>query len=214
MHASPKLSITEYTLDQDLFQATKLDQQPRLRVSQPGRIQVVLGLGSKIEQELHVEPIVEDEIRVSRRRGGGCAVLLTPGCTLVSLCLHAPGFGENRRHFDRISTWLIQGLDALGYPGVYQDGISDLCQADRKVAGACLHRSRDTLYYSVSLLVQLEIERIERYLRHPPREPAYRRNRSHTDFLAALTGQASIQDAQVLGQRLRPVLSASLDSLI
>ena len=123
---------------------------------------------------------------ILRRRGGGCAVLLDPGNVVVSAALAARGIGDNLRHFARLSRWLIDGLDRLGIHGLRQAGISDLAVGQRKVGGACIYRSRGLLFYTASLLVAPDLERMERYLRHPPREPDYRAGRRHRDFVGAL----------------------------
>jgi lipoate-protein ligase A len=165
-------------------------------------------MGSRPEQELHLDRCIDDEVPVLRRRGGGCAVVLDPGNLLVSACLHAPGFGDNPGHFRRLSEWLIQGMGRAGVAGLRQEGISDLALGDRKVCGASLHRSRDTLYYSASLLVQPDIALVERYLKVPPREPDYRRGRSHADFMGSLVARPKPADSEELFTRLRRILKA------
>jgi lipoate-protein ligase A len=180
------MEIGEYTRDLDLFQATRDDRNPRWRVSIPDGIQVVLGRSSKPDDEIHLPACQADGVPVFRRPGGGCAVVLDPGNLVVSWAGHAPGIGDNQKHFSRLSSWLIEALAAAGITGLQPAGISDLAIGDRKVAGACLHRSRDTLFYSASLLVDADIGLMDRYLKHPPREPEYRHGRSHADFVTTL----------------------------
>lgn len=162
-----------------------------MRIYRPPGPMVVLGRGSKAEVELDMDACERDQIPVYRRRGGGCAVVLDPGNVIVSVALRIDGIGGNQAHFDRISRWLIRGLDRIGLSGVRQDGISDLVLGDRKVAGASLYRPRGLLHYSVSLLVRPDLELIERYLAHPPREPEYRRGRPHAQFVRALLDASS-----------------------
>jgi len=180
------LSIGDYDADADLFAATARDGRTRVRIQRPDRVQVVLGRGSRPEQELFAEACRADGVDVLRRRGGGCAVVLDPGNLVVAVCLRAPGIGENRRWFERINRRLLDTLADLGAPGIEAAGISDLALGDRKVAGCSLHRSRASLYYAASLLVEPRIELMTRYLRQPPREPDYRRGRAHADFVAGL----------------------------
>ena len=47
-----------------------------------------------------------------------------------------------------------------------------------------------------------DVTLMERYLRHPPREPDYRRRRSHTAFVEALSPGINPQEMDVLLQRL------------
>jgi lipoate-protein ligase A len=65
-------------------------------------------------------------------------------------------------------------------------GISDLAIGDRKVAGSSLRLWRGRVLFQVSLLVDLDVGVLERYLRAPSREPDYRRGRTHRDFVVTL----------------------------
>ncbi|HEB84320.1 MAG TPA: hypothetical protein ENI92_04885 [Bacteroidetes bacterium] len=108
--------------------------------------------------------------------------------------------------FDRCTTWLIEGLDRAGVPEVRRAGISDLAIGGRKLAGSAFYRRKNLAYYSASLLVDPDLALIERYLRHPPREPEYRRGRAHRDFLTTLREAAGIHDAEGFARRLRGTL--------
>lgn len=175
-----------YTYDDDLIKAAHRDGQTRVRVYRLTDMAVVLGSGSRPEVELHLDTCWTDKVPVLRRRGGGCAVVLDPGNVIVSVVMNKLPFGHHRRHFDMLTDWLIAGLTRIGLPGIGQAGICDLVLGDKKVGGACLHRSRDLLCYSASLLVEPDVDKATRYLKHPPREPAYRRGRSHRDFMGSL----------------------------
>jgi len=41
-------------------------------------------------------------------------------------------------------------------------------------------------HYQGSLLVNPKLQKIDRYLKHPTREPDYRQNREHLDFVTSL----------------------------
>jgi lipoate-protein ligase A len=179
-------SWPRYSYDDDLITATRRDGRTRVRVYRLTDTVVVLGSGSRPESELNRAACQVDEVPILRRRGGGCAVVIDPGNVIVSVVAAGLPFGQHRQHFDALSDWLIAGLSQIGLRGIRPAGICDLVAGDRKVAGACLHRRRDLLYYSASLLVIPDIERVARYLKHPPREPDYRRGRPHADFMAPL----------------------------
>jgi lipoate-protein ligase A len=195
-----------YVTDDDLIEATRRDGEARMRISRPPGPMVVLGRGSKAEVELDLDACERDQIPVFRRRGGGCAVVLDPGNVIVSVVHPIAGIGGNQAHFDRISRWLIGGLDRIGFPGIRQEGISDLVLDDRKIAGSSLYRPRGLLYYSASLLVRPDLKLIERYLAHPPREPEYRRGRPHAEFVRALVAGSSSLSAEDVEGDLRETL--------
>jgi lipoate-protein ligase A len=175
-----------YTYDDDLMDAARADGRTRVRVYRITRPVVVLGSGSRPEVELNLEACQRDGIPIMRRRGGGCAVVLDPGNVIVSVVATGLPFGRHRRSFDLLTQWLIDGLARIGIPGVGQAGICDLALGEKKIGGACLHRSGDLLYYSTTLLVDPDIDLAMRYLRHPPREPDYRQGRDHADFMGSL----------------------------
>jgi lipoate-protein ligase A len=77
---------------------------------------------------------------------------------------------------------LEKGLLPLN-PNVRFCGTSDLAIADRKFSGNSLRCKRNHLLYHGTLLYDFPLALIERYLAHPPRQPAYRRGRSHRDFV-------------------------------
>lgn len=181
------LAIGTYDDDDPLLEAVAADRRPRHRVYRPGAVRVVLGRGSRPEKELNIDACREDGVTVQRRHGGGCAVVLDPGNVVVSVVLPATGFAGNRGHFARLTEWLVAGLGAAGIGGLRQRGISDLALGERKVGGACIYRTRELLFYSVTLLAEPRVALIERYLAHPPREPDYRRGRPHAAFVTSLS---------------------------
>jgi lipoate-protein ligase A len=183
-------SFPRYCYDDDLIQAARRDGRARVRVYRLIDTAVVLGAGSRAITEVRLDACQENGIPILRRRGGGCAVALDPGDVIVSLVAVGLPFGHHRRHLDILTNWLIDGLARIGLPGVRLEGICDLVYGHRKVGGACLHRSRDLLHYSASLLVDPDIERVTRYLKHPPREPDYRQGRSHAMFMGSLLALA------------------------
>lgn len=201
------LDIQPYDLDDDLMAATVTDGQPRLRVSHHRGAAVVLGRGGRPERELRLANVQGDGVKVLQRPGGGCAVVLDPGNVIVAVTLPLPGIGEITSAFARISRWLIEGLAHAGVPGVEQRGISDLALNGRKIGGACVYRTRNLLYYTTTLLVAPDLDLVDRYLLHPPREPAYRQGRRHRDFLGCI----SDVDVDTEPERFAALLRNSLD---
>ncbi len=207
------MEIGDYDRDTDLVAACRRDRRPRLRVRRPDGVQLVLGLGSRPERELHMAACQADGVAVLRRRGGGCAVVLEPGQLVLAAALHAPGLGGNRAWFDAINAAVIAALQAVGLPAPERAGISDLALGGRKVAGASLHRGRDTLYYAASLLVAPRVELMTRYLQHPPREPAYRCGRAHADFVRGLAEHLAPPAIAALAPELATALQPRIAAL-
>lgn len=204
--------IPAYDLEDGLLGAA--GDATRVRIYSVDAPMVVLGRGSRAEREVDLEACREDGVELRRRRGGGCSVVLDPGNVVVTASVPAPGIGDNQRHFDRMCTWLMDGLEAIGVTGVRQTRISDLAVGDRKVAGCCIARRPGRLLFSAALLVDADLDRLERYLRHPPREPDYRRGRSHRDFVTRLADRpgapAPAHFAAHLARALSPPPSGGL----
>jgi len=196
------LPIEMYEDDEFLIRGTLRDGRPRLRVYRPSRTMVVLGRGSIPAVELELDACLADGVPLYRRRGGGCSVVLDPGNIIVSVAQPEAGLNHTRRHFDLLTDWLLGGLRAIGLVGVYRDGSSDLALAERKIAGSCVYRSPGMLYYSTTLLVEPDVDKIERYLKYPPREPEYRGKRSHHEFVGRLVGVGGITDTAHLATEL------------
>lgn len=184
--AATGLRIGSYDEDATQIEATRRDRLARVRAYRPESQLVVLGRGSKAAVELHVEACRADAVSIARRHGGGCAVLLDPGNVVVSVTLPCDEIGGNTQRFAALSEWMIQCLAACGIRGVAHDGISDLVLGEFKISGSCIRQWRDAVYYSATLLVEPDVAAMQRYLAHPPREPAYRRGRSHAEFCLPL----------------------------
>jgi lipoate-protein ligase A len=189
---------------------TRGDQQPRVRVYPWEGVAVVIGRGGKQHLELDRAAIAAAGVPLYRRPGGGCAVVLDPGNVIVSVVLPLPGLSGITTAFGAISSWLAEALGQLDLGPVVQRGVSDLVVDDRKIGGSCIYRTRNLLYYSTTLLVQPDLDLVDRYLPHPPREPDYRQGRHHRDFMGRL---AWPDDSAGLAVRLQESLSVSLLSL-
>ncbi len=209
----PDLETVPYDLDDDMLARTRDDQQPRVRVYEPPAISVVIGRGGKQELELNTSNIETDGTTLYRRPGGGCSVVLDPGNLIVSVALPLEGIGMIKTAFAAVSDWLIDALTACDVPGVRQLGISDLAIGERKIGGSCIYRTRGLVYYSTTLLMDPDLDLVERYLLHPPREPDYRRCRSHRKFMGSLRTLHLPPGNADLAYRLHIMLNLRLEDL-
>ena len=178
--------VKTYAFDQHLLDRVRHTGEPDTAIYPFAFPAVVAGRGSDLEAEIRLSRCARDHVPVFRRKGGGCSVFLDPGTLIVSIILPAHGFAGIQRLFNQCNHSLVHSLEAVGLSGIYQDGVSDLVLADRKVGGTSLYRSNNLAYYSASLLVSTDLDAMDRYLFHPPREPDYRKHRSHRDFVMRL----------------------------
>ena len=174
-------------IDDDILERAR--ESIALGLWEPKSPMVVLGSSNDAEREADVARCKADGVPILKRYGGGGAVLLHSGCAVLSIGLWVRQAFQNKFYFERVNAAVIAALSG-SWPAlrsIGQRGLSDLTVGDLKVAGTSLFRSRNYLLYQGSLLVQPQIELIERYLCHPSREPDYRAGRSHRGFVAGLS---------------------------
>ena len=177
---------SEATVNEDILDSTLETGSISLRVYQPCVTEIVLGAGCLPEREVNLETAKIDGIGIRRRRGGGGTVVLSPGQVVVALAVRVSSPFRNTEYMRWINQLIIDALDDLGVSGIEHRGISDLAIDDRKILGSSLHRKKLFLFYQSSLLVENDLSLFERYLKSPPREPEYRKGRSHTEFCTSL----------------------------
>ena len=90
---------------------------------------------------------------------------------------------------------------------------TDLALRDRKFAGHAQRRVRGGLLHHGVLLYDFDVDLIDCLLAEPPRAPAWRRGRSHREFLtnAPLTRSALVRSLQRLPAALEERLPAALE---
>lgn len=164
---------------------------------------VVLARSNNPDTEVHLDACAADGVPVLRRRGGGGTVVLGPGCVVLTLAFFADSLFRNETYFQSINQMWADSLKEVCGLEVSQRGISDLAIDDRKVAGTSLFRRKHLVVYQGSLLVDPDWAGIERYLRHPSREPDYRRGRTHRTFLTCLHEHGERRSADQIAQCLQ-----------
>lgn len=171
----------------------------------PSRPCLVLGYGNDAGRALDLEAAREDGLPVYRRPTGGEAVLLTPAMAAVSLRI--PGQAPPRRLFAACAARIVAALAGLGLPGAQVRGASDVCLGDLKVSGSAIYRGRGRTLFHAVVNVAEDPRLLARYLRHPEREPAYRRGRPHADFVTSLAAAGCAcppgEVAEALGEAFR-----------
>jgi lipoate-protein ligase A len=70
-------------------------------------------------------------------------------------------------------------------------GTSDLTLGPRKFSGNSMRCRRDFMLYHGTLLYDFPLDMVGQLLKTPPRQPEYRQQRSHREFIANLPLDAS-----------------------
>lgn len=147
---------------------------------------VVLGAAGRLAEEVNESACIHDHVPILRRSSGGGAVLLGKGCLNYSLILsynREPALAEVRSSYCYL---LGKMRDALGVTRLACAGTSDLAIDGCKVSGNSQQRKRTHLLHHGTLLYDFDIALMGRYLLSPPRQPEYRRQRGHEEFVRSL----------------------------
>jgi lipoate---protein ligase len=160
-----------------------------LRVWEPADYFIVLGYSNKIACEVNTGACAAKKIPIFRRFSGGGAVVQGPGCVNYSLIVRNARrgpFGDIAQSFRKILEPHQRLLSRLLSQNVAIEGISDLTLAGKKFSGNSQHRKPGYTLFHGTFLLHFDLSVIERTLNMPSRQPAYRRARSHTEFLTNL----------------------------
>lgn len=177
-------------LDEALLDEADEAGQPTevLRLWEPAQPIVVVGRSSRVSAEVDCEQCQQMGIPILRRCSGGATILTGRGCLMYALVLNY----ERRPTLQMISEAHRFVLETMSealtsvVPGIEPRGTSDLTVDGRKFSGNSMRAKRTHLLYHGTLLYDFPLGLITKCLRTPPRQPDYRHERSHDDFLTNL----------------------------
>jgi lipoate-protein ligase A len=182
----------ELERDLELLEAVERGGPAHFRVWTTAGATVVIGRAVRVEEEVDEEFCAAAGLSIVRRPSGGRSVVVGAGTVQYSFALpyaladDLSSIGGAKRFCNAL---LVAGLERgtrLGRTSLVEDPSGDLLREGRKVAGLALRRRRSAMLLHGTILVNADLAVIARALKHPAREPAYRRGRSHEDFLANL----------------------------
>lgn len=157
-----------------------------LRFWEPAQYFVVVGYANEIAREVNMAFCRQQGIPVLRRCTGGGTILQGPGCLNYSLLLQLDGAHPLSSISATNEFVMARHRDALGAllrAPVEHQGHTDLAIGGLKFSGNSQRRRKRFLLFHGCFLLHLDIGMVEKTLRAPSREPVYRVNRSHSDFL-------------------------------
>jgi lipoate-protein ligase A len=175
-------------LDEALLEQAEESPGPLefLRLWESSSLAVVIGRSSRVNDEVEAAYCRARGIPVVRRCSGGAAVAVGPGCLMYAVvldCETRPGLRMIEAAHRFVLGEVAQAIARCGVI-VNLDGTSDLALGDRKVSGNSLRCKRRCLLYHGTILYQFPLDVMSQCLRSPPRQPDYRRGRSHAEFVA------------------------------
>jgi len=153
---------------------------------QPDNYYIVLGQSNTPEKSLVIKNVTSDKITVTKRPTGGEAVILSPSMAVISVARNFSEKTVSKDFFSGINNMIIEALYDLGIKDPGTKGISDITIRNRKILGSSMHRRENRLVYHAVLNIAEDPVIFGKYLRHPSREPDYREQRQHSEFVTSL----------------------------
>jgi lipoate-protein ligase A len=186
-----------------------------LRLWEPDRHFVVLGRSSDPAIEVNLAACHRKDIPILRRASGGGTILAGSGCLMYAVVLRHEGIQESRsisHCHQRVLTRMVESLAPL-VPGVRSAGTSDLAiQTEdtlKKFSGNALRVKREFFLYHGTLLYDFDLDLVNELLASQTREPLYRANRAHGEFIANLPAtREQLTEALVTGWQAHEILTA------
>lgn len=160
---------------------------------------VVLGYANRAANEVNVPACEARKIPVLRRCSGGGTVVQGPGCLNYTLVLAIANGGPldsiavanqfiMRRNRAAVESVLKQPVAIRGH--------TDLAAGELKFSGNAQRRRKQFLLFHGTFLLNFDLPLVVDLLRMPSKQPHYRENRAHGDFLMNLNlSQAQIKSA-------------------
>jgi lipoate-protein ligase A len=179
------IPIKKYDLP-DIDILTRQTSSSNFCVWIPDKTCLILGKSNNIEKSLNTGSIKKDGIQVYKRPSGGESVILTPRTIVISALVKSDALRYTRKYFRIFNQKIIKVLENLEIKTLCHKGISDIALRDKKILGSAIYRSKNRLFYHSVLNVSEPVSTIEKYIKHPSREPEYRNGRSHSEFITSL----------------------------
>lgn len=183
------------------------DSQYRCMVWEPGFPAVILGQSNSPDDSLLIEKVEADQVPVYKRPSGGMGVVLSTKTLVISILRRGDRLQSPYVYFKEYNRRIIAALATMEIEDLRVDGVSDICIHDKKILGSSIYRNKDIVLYHAVLNRAESTDIFERYLKHPPREPEYRRGRSHGDFVTSLHEQGY----RFTGTEIQNILSRHLN---
>ena len=147
-----------------------------LRFWEPAEYAVVLGASCRLGDDVLVDACRADGVPILRRSSGGGTVVVGPGALNVSVILPesaAPGLSAVDVAHRYVLEWIARSIRGAG-PPVTLEGRATWCSAAASAAAVPSAGSSTGSWSTARSSTISPIERIDRYLAIPRRQPEYR----------------------------------------
>jgi len=169
-----------------LLEAAEAGQSPpTLRFWESSRTFIALGYSNRAAIECDVLACARHGIPILRRVTGGGTVMQGRGClnyALVQRIESGDSLNVGATN-DTVMEAVRRALNPLLNGEVERHGHTDLTWRGRKFSGNAQKRKAKHFLFHGTILLDFDVELVEECLRAPSKQPEYRANRNHLDFI-------------------------------
>lgn len=197
--------MTDYNLPDNTLLRSK--EHSGFLIFRPDKNYLILGRSNNAEDSTHTDLAKEDNISILQRPSGGEAVLLSPKTMVISIKMPTIKGKNPLFYFSKANTVIIHCLEKHGVQNLHTKGISDISIENRKILGSSIYKTQNSMFYHAVLNLSEDTCLIAKYLKHPKKEPDYRKGRKHTEFITSLKNEGYNINYKTLNFCLSEVLS-------
>jgi|688.fasta_scaffold13698_12 lipoate-protein ligase A len=168
---------------------------------------IVMGISGKADLLIDRAFYLQKPLPLIRRFSGGGTVVVDENTLFVTFILNKKDTGISncpRKVMEWTGEIYRSSLPELDF----QIRENDYTLGDKKFGGNAQYMQKDRWLHHTSLLWDYDPQKMD-YLLYPPKTPAYREKRPHTDFLCKLCHHLSHKEELIL--RLKNVLTQSFE---
>ena len=161
---------------------------------------IVLGRSCIEENDVKLSAY-QNGVPIVRRCGGGGTVLIDNGVIIIDIVFSNNNDKSIKQYFHISNMFIVNSLKRMGINALYEEDNYDLVINNKKFGGVTIYKRKDKILYGASILIEEEtISIINKYLYNSKKQPTYRRNRDHNDFLIALGQYSNFNKSHFLNE--------------
>ncbi len=176
---------------------------------QPDKKYIVLGRSNDINEAVNPDTATNDNIEIIKRHSGGQTVLLTEKMLIIASKTEDHKLQNPKVYFELFNKKIINALTNAGIKNLFTKGISDITIDDKKIVGSAIYRKDTMVFFHAVLNVSENPDIFAKYLKMPHKQPEYRQNRPHQEFITSLLNEGYVIDIQLLKQILIDIFKSS-----
>lgn len=179
--------MTNYNLaDKELLDS---NDNNGYKIFVPKQTYIVLGRSNLNIEDVVLENSLTPDVKILKRPSGGEAVILSPKMIVVAIKMPLQKGLKPDYYFKKANGVIIENLEKMEVKDLNSKGISDISIGDKKILGSAIYRGTTFMFYHAVLNISEDVNIISKYLKHPKREPDYRKGRHHSEFVTSLLNE-------------------------